>query len=173
MLPYVVDRAIRGSYLPAISLCVVTVLGSRHKAAAPQHTYNRAHLFSWRDVQVLDISANLAEQLPGGVLEMSNLRELHAGMNRLGLHMHSLEKLEQLEVLVLASNKLLAVHPSLWNLTTLKRLDLGHNNLSELPKDVTQLTQLTVSTHACCLHSNSDQGFVVSGQQATWLGFCP
>lgn len=31
------------------------------------------------DVQVLDISANLAEQLPGCVLQLSGLQELHAG----------------------------------------------------------------------------------------------
>ncbi len=30
-------------------------------------------------LQVLDISANLAEQLPSGVLELTGLRELHAG----------------------------------------------------------------------------------------------
>lgn len=95
--------------------------------------------------QVLDISANLAEQLPSGVLELTRLRELYAGMNRLGVHMHTFSRLEQLEVLVLASNKLLAVHPSLWGLTTLKRLDLGHNSLSELPADISRLTGLTVS----------------------------
>eukprot|EP00878_Enallax_costatus_P012290 GHUV01012838.1.p1 GENE.GHUV01012838.1~~GHUV01012838.1.p1 ORF type:complete len:372 (+),score=91.45 GHUV01012838.1:213-1328(+) len=97
------------------------------------------------NLQVLDISANLSEQLPDGVLELTSLRELHAGMNRIGVHMHSLTKLEQLEVMVLASNKLVAVHPSLWSLTGLKRLDLGHNNLSDLPANVSQLTQVTVS----------------------------
>eukprot|EP00878_Enallax_costatus_P010609 GHUV01011082.1.p1 GENE.GHUV01011082.1~~GHUV01011082.1.p1 ORF type:complete len:1183 (+),score=437.55 GHUV01011082.1:626-4174(+) len=95
------------------------------------------------NLQVLDISANLSEQLPDGVLELTSLRELHAGMNRIGVHMHSLTKLEQLEVMVLASNKLVAVHPSLWSLTGLKRLDLGHNNLSDLPANVSQLTQVT------------------------------
>jgi hypothetical protein len=30
-------------------------------------------------LQVLDISANLAEQLPSGALELTGLRELHAG----------------------------------------------------------------------------------------------
>lgn len=95
-------------------------------------------------LQVLDISANLAEQLPAAVMGLTSLRELHAGMNRIDVHTHSLSKLEQLEVMVLASNKLVEVHPSLWTVTALKRLDLGHNNLSELPPVVSQLTQLTV-----------------------------
>lgn len=67
-------------------------------------------------------------------------------MNRLGMHMHSLSRLQHLQVLVLASNKLLAVHPSLWDLTGLLHLDLGHNNLPELPQDVSQLTALTVGS---------------------------
>jgi hypothetical protein len=66
-------------------------------------------------------------------------------MNRLGVHMHSFRRLEELQVLVLASNKLVGVHPSLWCLASLVRLDLGHNNLTELPADVSQLTGLTVS----------------------------
>lgn len=101
-------------------------------------------------LQVLDLSANLAEQLPVGVLELSGLRELHAGMNRLGVHTHSFRRLEELQVLVLASNKLVGVHSSLWGLTSLVRLDLGHNNLTELPQEVSQLTGLTVSeAHQC------------------------
>lgn len=31
-------------------------------------------------MKVLDITANLAEQLPGCVLQLTSLRELHAGM---------------------------------------------------------------------------------------------
>jgi Leucine-rich repeat (LRR) protein len=74
-------------------------------------------------------------------------------MNRLGVHMHSFRRLEELQVLVLASNKLVGVHPSVWSLTSLVRLDLGHNNLTELPADVSQLTGLTVSsTQAIAQH---------------------
>jgi Leucine-rich repeat (LRR) protein len=74
-------------------------------------------------------------------------------MNRLGVHMHSFRRLEELQVLVLASNKLVGVHPSVWSLTSLVRLDLGHNNLTELPADVSQLTGLTVrSTLAIAQH---------------------
>lgn len=39
----------------------------------------RDELRQLSNLQVLDISANLAEQLPVGVLELSGLRELHAG----------------------------------------------------------------------------------------------
>jgi hypothetical protein len=39
----------------------------------------RDELRQLSNLQVLDISANLAEQLPMGVLELSGLRELHAG----------------------------------------------------------------------------------------------
>jgi Leucine-rich repeat (LRR) protein len=65
-------------------------------------------------------------------------------MNRLPMQMHSLRRLEALEVLVLASNKLVAVHPSLWTLGRLVHLDLGHNNLAHLPPDIGALTRLTV-----------------------------
>jgi Leucine-rich repeat (LRR) protein len=39
----------------------------------------RDELRQLSNLQVLDISANLSEQLPVGVLELSGLRELHAG----------------------------------------------------------------------------------------------
>jgi len=69
-------------------------------------------------------------------------------MNRLGMQAHNFAQMEDLETLVLASNKLLALHSSVWALTTLKRLDLGHNNLSDLPAEISSLTGLTVSqTH--------------------------
>lgn len=67
-----------------------------------------------------------------------------AGMNRLGIQVHNFAQMGEMESLVLASNKLLALHSSVWGLTTLKRLDLGHNNLSDLPSDVSSLTGLTV-----------------------------
>jgi Leucine-rich repeat (LRR) protein len=44
----------------------------------------RDELRQLTNLQVLDISANLAEQLPMGVLELSGLRELHAGGSRAG-----------------------------------------------------------------------------------------
>jgi Leucine-rich repeat (LRR) protein len=67
-------------------------------------------------------------------------------MNRLGMQAHNFAQMEELETLVLASNKLLALHSSVWALTTLQRLDLGHNNLSDLPAEVSSLTGLTVSS---------------------------
>jgi Leucine-rich repeat (LRR) protein len=67
-------------------------------------------------------------------------------MNRLGMQAHTFAQMEELETLVLASNKLLALHSSVWALTTLQRLDLGHNNLSDLPAEVSSLTGLTVSS---------------------------
>lgn len=66
-------------------------------------------------------------------------------MNRLGIQVHNFDQMGELESLVLASNKLLALHSSVWGLTTLKRLDLGHDNLSDLPSDISSLTGLTVS----------------------------
>jgi Leucine-rich repeat (LRR) protein len=66
-------------------------------------------------------------------------------MNRLGMQAHNFAQMEELETLVLASNKLLALHSSVWALTTLKLLDLGHNNLSDLPAEISSLTGLTVS----------------------------
>jgi leucine-rich repeat protein SHOC2 len=65
-------------------------------------------------------------------------------MNRLGMQAHNFAKMEELETLVLSSNKLLALHSSVWGLTSLERLELGHNNLSELPAEISALTGLTV-----------------------------
>lgn len=70
-------------------------------------------------------------------------------MNRLGMQAHNFAQMEELETLVLASNKLLALHSSVWTLTTLQRLDLGHNNLSDLPAEVSSLTGLSVSSKSC------------------------
>lgn len=106
-------------------------------------------LLALADLQVLDISANLAEQLPSSVLLLTGLRELHAGMNRLGMAAHDFSHMEELQVLVLASNKLLALHGSVWGLTALRRLDLGHNNLTDLPQSVSSLTGLTVREAWC------------------------
>lgn len=72
-------------------------------------------------------------------------------MNRLGMQAHNFEHMEELETLVLASNKLLALHSSVWALTTLSRLDLGHNNLSDLPAEISSLTGLTVSSWGAVL----------------------
>jgi Leucine-rich repeat (LRR) protein len=71
-------------------------------------------------------------------------------MNRLGIQVHNFAQMGELESLMLASNKLLALHSSVWGLTTLKRLDLGHNNLSDLPSGISSLTGLSVraGTHA-------------------------
>jgi Leucine-rich repeat (LRR) protein len=101
-------------------------------------------LLALPDLAVLDISANLAEQLPPSVLLLTGLRELHAGMNRLGLANHDFGTMQALQVLVLASNKLLGLHDSVWGLVGLRRLDLGHNNLTDLPQAVSSLTALTV-----------------------------
>lgn len=71
-------------------------------------------------------------------------------MNRLTMQGHDFSAMQALEVLVLASNKLVALHSSVWGLTGLARLDLGHNNLTDLPSDISSLTALTVSRIGGC-----------------------
>jgi hypothetical protein len=65
-------------------------------------------------------------------------------MNRLGWHLQDLGALTGLRALGLSNNKLLHLHASLWRLTDLEELDLGHNALSALAPELGELKGLTV-----------------------------
>jgi Leucine-rich repeat (LRR) protein len=65
-------------------------------------------------------------------------------MNRLGWHLQDLSPLTGLRFLSLSNNKLMYLHNSMWKLTEIEHLDLGHNSITTLPHELGDLVNLTV-----------------------------
>jgi internalin A len=81
-------------------------------------------------------------ELPESLGQLTQLRKLNLGCNRLRALPEWLGQLTQLQKLDLTDNQLTALPESLGQLTQLQRLDLVYNELTTLPEWLGQLTQL-------------------------------
>ncbi|CAM9905214.1 unnamed protein product [Phaeothamnion confervicola] len=110
---------------------------------------------SWREVpdltvaaetlQVLDLSFNLVEVLPGATIgSFSLLRELDVSANRLNALPLELEQCKQLRRLKANGNYLRSVPPGLGTCMLLEEVVLSENKLTELPDSFGNLIVLRV-----------------------------
>lgn len=96
-------------------------------------------IFSFENLEELDLSKNRIEWIPTGVVKLSHLRILNMSRNILTRIPAEVGQLVNLEKLILNQNEIVGLCPEISNLKKLKLLDLWGNLLDELPESISQL----------------------------------
>lgn len=112
--------------------------------ALPEDLGNLVHL------RTLDLHRNSIEKLPTSIGLLKELKNLDLSGNELQLLPATVGELSLLQTLNLNCNKLTAL-PDLEHLTSLSKLDVSHNQLSELPETIYKLEHLA-EVHASNNH---------------------
>ena len=91
----------------------------------------------------LVLNYNQLEGIPEEINQLTELRFLAVGSNQLVISpdVHNLKKLEQYSLT--ANSNMNTLHSSTFELTSLKRLDIGFCGFIQLPADISRLTNLT------------------------------
>ncbi|DAZ97351.1 TPA: hypothetical protein N0F65_010785 [Lagenidium giganteum] len=84
------------------------------------------------------------KQIPGMILNMTQLTELNLRCNQIYVIPKEIEALRSLEVLVVAENQLFELPKELTRLSNLKLLDLSENHISALPDSMGELQNLEI-----------------------------
>lgn len=100
------------------------------------------------NLQILDVSQNLLSSLPEGLNNLTNLSTLIGSNNRLNTDSFSkdfgLAMSSCLKVLSLGGNELTCLPPQVLEMSQLRSLYLGSNRITELTKDISRLENLRV-----------------------------
>jgi hypothetical protein len=130
----------------------VLVLRMLREAWPPFKQYWRVDVGpkKWRGVTMVDgrvVKLELTEMgltgaVPVVIGQLTSLRELYLGGNKLTSVPPEIGQLTSLKELHLWRNQLTSVPPEIGQLTSLTRLDLGTNQLTSLPAEIGQLTSL-------------------------------
>eukprot|EP01087_Luapelamoeba_hula_P009276 TRINITY_DN2387_c0_g1_i3.p1 TRINITY_DN2387_c0_g1~~TRINITY_DN2387_c0_g1_i3.p1 ORF type:complete len:884 (+),score=128.56 TRINITY_DN2387_c0_g1_i3:162-2813(+) len=95
-------------------------------------------------LEVLHLFFNQLSSFPENLNSLFNLRVLFLGYNRLAA-VPDLSPLTALEELLLSSNPLgEGLHPSVWDLNTLRQLYLHNTNLNIVPEEISNLTNMSI-----------------------------
>jgi len=98
-------------------------------------------VFHFKLLEMLELGSNRIRAIPPGLGQLTNLRELWLGKNKI-ISM-ALPPLPALRHLSLQNNRLEVWDPSFFqNASGLTHLYLGHNNLPDLPEEFSLLTEL-------------------------------
>lgn len=89
---------------------------------------------SLRNISWLNLSNNKLKQLPAKINKMMRLEELGLGTNEL-IELPDMSCLHRLRILPVFKNRLLRIHPSLFTLQSIEKLDFSDNFISEFPVD--------------------------------------
>ncbi len=89
----------------------------------------------------IDIRLSLTE-LPSGVGNLTELRELDVNTNLLGKLPNEIGRLRKIQILSLSYNELKRIPYSIGNLTKLEQLRLDNNKLIQLPTEIRMLVNL-------------------------------
>ncbi|XP_029434091.1 leucine-rich repeat-containing protein 58 [Rhinatrema bivittatum] len=101
-------------------------------------------------LEVLNLSGNRFEEVPGQLLELRTLKSLSMGGNRLKSIPAEIENLSSLEFLYLGGNFITSIPPELANLPYLSYLVLCDNKIQSVPPQLAQLHSL----RSLSLHNN-------------------
>nr|XP_033798940.1 leucine-rich repeat-containing protein 58 [Geotrypetes seraphini] len=101
-------------------------------------------------LEVLNLSGNRFEEVPGQLLELRALKSLSMGGNRLKSIPAEIENLSSLEFLYLGGNFITSIPPELANLHYLSYLVLCDNKIQSIPPQLAQLHSL----RSLSLHNN-------------------
>jgi len=85
-------------------------------------------------LRTFSVAGNTIERLPDWITSFVALKTLDLGRNNLSVLM-DLSPLTKLETLSLRRNRLTTVHPSIFELRSLKKLDLSSNKLAGVPPE--------------------------------------
>jgi Leucine-rich repeat (LRR) protein len=103
-------------------------------------------------LEVVNFSGNMLTQFPYQLLNMSNLKEIYLGSNKISVLPRNYELLQKLEVLYLGGNQLIRIIPDeLCQLRNLTSLNLSNNQINFLPNNLAKLKKLK----SLALHGNN------------------
>jgi len=98
-------------------------------------------VFHFKQLEMLELGSNRIRAIPPDMGQLTNLRELWLGKNK--IPSMALPPLPALRHLSLQNNRLEVWDPALFqNASGLTHLYLGHNNLPDLPEEFSLLTEL-------------------------------
>lgn len=102
-----------------------------------------ASVAKFKCLQLLDLRANQLCDLPSELSSLDSLRELVLSMNRFGSIPNPVYRLKHLEILFVNDNHINSLEISnLVQLTSLATLDLQNNDLTQIPPELGNMTQL-------------------------------
>ena len=108
--------------------------------------------YNINDTVRLDLSAENLIEIPEGVFELINLKELGLDYNELIEIPLNINKLVKLTTLRLGNNKLTTI-PDIRSLVKLNYLDLNHNELTSIPCELCEMKKLRyVNLGNNCIH---------------------
>ena len=113
----------------------------RHHQPAPDCSLVNIYTFS--QLQLLDISSNSIQKLPTTIGSLQQLQELNVGCNSLEEIPPQIGNLTNLHTLSLYNNQIFELVPQIGNLCDLQNLNLRYNTLEKLPNEIGKLQQLT------------------------------
>ena len=97
------------------------------------------------DINLLDISGQGLEKVPGEIFKRTSLESLDISHNNLtGAIPAEIRFLKNLRVLDLSDNKMTGLPAELGQLSKLETLDVSNNSLTGLPLELGKLTQLKI-----------------------------
>jgi len=134
-------------------------------------------VFHFSNLEMLELGSNRIRAVPPGLGQLTNLRELWLGKNKIASM--ALPPLPALRSLSMQNNRLEVWDPTFFeNARGLTHLYLGHNNLPDLPEEFAQLTDLVefdlaknaVSHIAACSQLQKLEELWLNDNQITDLG---
>lgn len=90
-------------------------------------------IFEFRNLEELDLGANLITFLPNEFSRLEKLKDLSLSYNQINVLGNGISKLKKLEVLWLLDNKIESLPDHLCELTNLTELNLNGNPLTDIP----------------------------------------
>lgn len=100
-------------------------------------------VFELKNLKELNLSSNRLSMIPESISKLNNLSRLDLRGNQLSIFPESITKLIALRELFLSSNQLSVIPKSIIKLGKLRLLFLSSNQFTVLPKDITNLNSLS------------------------------
>lgn len=101
-------------------------------------------IFTFRNLNKLDLSRNKIELIPRDIGGLSNLTELNLSKNKLGALPPDIGKLKNLKRLIVFQNEIAFIPSEIGEVERLEFLDLWGNELETLPDAISKLKNLSV-----------------------------
>jgi Leucine-rich repeat (LRR) protein len=99
-------------------------------------------IFTFKNLQVLNISSNLIKTIPHKISNLKNLQELYLDKNLITTLPPEFGNLINLRKLIISNNQITELPKTFYNLSKLEILNIAGNQLTEIPDDVVKLSNL-------------------------------